>query len=64
MPPAFIPAVQLWICIWVFVEMKIFKTQSFIMSIAQNDVITLKIGNITAGRDFTTKSLNIQAVMF
>jgi hypothetical protein len=34
------------------------------MSIAQNDVITLKIGNITAGRDFTTKSLNIQAVMF
>lgn len=34
-----------------------------VMSIAQNDVISLKIGNTTAGRDAVVKSLNIQALL-
>ncbi|CAB4202296.1 hypothetical protein UFOVP1367_6 [uncultured Caudovirales phage] len=34
-----------------------------VMSIAQNDTITLRIGNTTAARDATVKSLNIQAIL-
>lgn len=34
-----------------------------IMSLAQNDVVTLRIGNTTAARDAIVKSLNIQALM-
>lgn len=40
-----------------------FSALHCIMQIAQNDVITLKIGNTTAGRNATVKSLNIQAVL-
>jgi hypothetical protein len=40
-----------------------FSALHCIMSIAQNDVITLRIGNTTAARNFTAQSLNIQAVL-
>ncbi len=34
-----------------------------VTTLAQNDVITLKAGNTTAGHDLTVKSLNIQALL-
>jgi hypothetical protein len=40
-----------------------FSALHCVMTVAQNDVITLRVGNTTAGRDFTVRSMNIQAVL-
>ena len=40
-----------------------FSALHCIVSIAQNDVISLRIGNTTAARNFTAQSLNVQAVL-